>query len=74
MKHHDVSEVKVLERAHLDDGRLMAPLPDQESNQTDSRDDDEVGDKPGAEPIVFLSFSSTTWSAPTPKASTEMPI
>jgi hypothetical protein len=34
----------------------MMPLPDHESNQTDGRDDDKVGDKPGAEPIVFLSF------------------
>ena len=34
----------------------MTPLPNNETNQTDHRDDHKAGDKRGAEPIIFLSL------------------
>ena len=57
-EHHEVrhGEVEILEHAHVDNGRLLVPLPDHQRNEADRRDHRQRDDEVRAEPIVFLAF------------------
>src|SRR5580693_2381280 len=51
-----VAKLKFLNRCTSMMGGLMTPLPNNETNQTNHRNDHKAGDKRGAEPIIFLSL------------------
>src|SRR4029077_3483127 len=49
-------EIEVLEHSHINNRRLLKPLPHNQGNKAYRRNYDQTGDEARSEPIVFLTF------------------